>query len=775
MQKKLQKRNITAIFNYSNIKLTEAMDKVLNRGLNFCILPLKLDITQVLADFRRFERTMAWQEFWFGVEQDNKPIQIFKSKKTNFPRNHKTPNSLKTFTTSVKSEIMDPMNRNKAESNLPPDELIAIKELIRLQRERIITIKPCDKGAGIIILNFEDYLKSCTDHLNSKQDGKPYYQKVDQSKLEQTKKEIKVVLNQALENQIITQSEYNAMNPDDKTAGKFYCNSKVHKDHNPGSVPPPRPIVSCCGSVTESIGLFVEHYLKPLATTHKSYIQDTPDFLRQILDYNQKVKLPLNAILVVQDVSALFTNITHEDAQNTSREALNERENQEVPTEFIICLLKLVLENNLFDFNGDLYQQLIGVSMGSRPAPPMANIFMARNLDQQILDIAARFGQMDFMKRFLDDLFSIFFGSTKRLHQIADKINQIHPNIKFTMQHTTPDGESEDERCPCEPKYSVPFLDTSLSIKDGQMVSDLYRKPTDTNKYLLPDSCHSNTCKANIPFSLFLRITRICSENTSKEKRYQELEQMLIDRDYPSNIIENAMKRARTISREVALRPTATTTTTRRPVWVVSWDPRLPSLQAITKKHWRTMKLTDPYLEEVFPEPPLIAYKRQKNIRDFLIRAKVPQKLNSRPQRKIPGMKKCNKQCHACPYIKQCKEVKNSNFQWKIRDTVNCESSNIVYLIECQKDKCKEKYIGESHRKLKDRIQEHKGYVNNRHLNQPTGYHFNQPGHTLSDMKIVILEKVQKHDTFYRKEREKYLIRKFNTYNKGMNGNQGSS
>ena len=235
--------------------------------------------------------------------------------------------------------------------------------------------------------------------------------------------------------------------------------------------------------------------MKPLATTHNSYIQDTPDFLRQILHFNQNVKLPSNAILVVQDVSALFTNITHIDAQNASREALNKRENQEVPTEFIVCLLKLVLENNLFEFNDQFYQQRIGASMGSRPAPPMANIFMARNLDQQILDIAAKFGKMDFMKRFLDDLFSIFVGSTKKLHQFAEKINQIHPNIKFTMQHTTPDGESIEDRCSCYPIYSVPFLDTSLSIKNGQIVSDLYRKPTDTNKYLLPDSCSPNTCK----------------------------------------------------------------------------------------------------------------------------------------------------------------------------------------------------------------------------------------------------------------------------------------
>lgn len=41
------------------------MIKVLNRGLKFAITPLKLDITQILTDFRWFERTMVWKAFWF--------------------------------------------------------------------------------------------------------------------------------------------------------------------------------------------------------------------------------------------------------------------------------------------------------------------------------------------------------------------------------------------------------------------------------------------------------------------------------------------------------------------------------------------------------------------------------------------------------------------------------------------------------------------------------------------------------------------------------------
>ena len=41
------------------------MVNILNCGLKFTILPLKLDITQTLVDFRRYEISAIWHEFWF--------------------------------------------------------------------------------------------------------------------------------------------------------------------------------------------------------------------------------------------------------------------------------------------------------------------------------------------------------------------------------------------------------------------------------------------------------------------------------------------------------------------------------------------------------------------------------------------------------------------------------------------------------------------------------------------------------------------------------------
>ena len=96
-------------------------------------------------------------------------------------------------------------------------------------------------------------------------------------------------------------------------------------------------------------------------------------------------------------------------------------------------------------------------------------------------------------------------------------------------------------------------------------------------------------------------------------------------------------------------------------------------------------------------------------------------------------------------------------------------------MLICKKDKCQTKegyvhrYIGESERTLKDRVCEHLGYINTNRTDQPAGRHFNMRGHTISDMRVVVLGRVLKQDPAYRKERESHLIRKFNTFYKGMN------
>ena len=109
---------------------------------------------------------------------------------------------------------------------------------------------------------------------------------------------------------------------------------------------------------------------------------------------------------------------------------------------------------------------------------------------------------------------------------------------------------------------------------------------TDRNQCLITSSCHPASVCANIPFSLAPRIVRICSLTETREKRFSELKKMLLARDYSNNIIKAAIDRARNIPRLEALKKVVKSKTSDRPVFVIHYDPKLPSVNNIIRKHY---------------------------------------------------------------------------------------------------------------------------------------------------------------------------------------------
>ena len=95
--------------------------------------------------------------------------------------------------------------------------------------------------------------------------------------------------------------------------------------------------------------------------------------------------------------------------------------------------------------------------MGTHPAPSYANIYLARRLDDKIEDLGRKYGSngksawLSF-KRFLDYLIKIFVRTTKQLNKIFNEMDQLHPTLKFTMNHTNPKDEKEEDKYDCKAK-----------------------------------------------------------------------------------------------------------------------------------------------------------------------------------------------------------------------------------------------------------------------------------------------------------------------------------
>ena len=171
-----------------------------------------------------------------------------------------------------------------------------------------------------------------------------------------------------------------------------------------------------------------------------------------------------------------------------------------------------------------------------------------------------------------------------------DCLNNIHPTIKVTSSHSF---------------TNVPFLDVMVSLHNGTIQTDLYTKPTDKHQHLLSSSCHPQHTKTSIPFSLALRIRRICSTDAAFELRINELKTYLLARGYNNTFLDSQFLRAANISRIDALQTNRHDSINRIP-FVVTYNPALPHFSNILRKHFNILLSSD-RCRDVFKQPPIVA------------------------------------------------------------------------------------------------------------------------------------------------------------------------
>ena len=77
-------------------------------------------------------------------------------------------------------------------------------------------------------------------------------------------------------------------------------------------------------------------------------------------------------------------------------------------------------------------------------------------------------------------------------------------------------------------------------------------------------------------------------------------------------------------------------------------------------------------------------------------------------------------------------------------------------------------YLGNTKRRFSKRLSEHVGYIRSKKTEEPSGDHFNLPGHSQSDIQGLGIEHVRSTDPFILRAREAFLIKKFDSYNQEL-------
>ena len=299
-------------------------------------------------------------------------------------------------------------------------------------------------------------------------------------------------------------------------------------------------------------------------------------------------------------------------------------------------------------------------------------------------------------------------------------------------------------------------------------------KSTDTHQYLLHTSCHPNHVKKSIPFSLALRIRRICSTAEKFKQRTSELLEFLCKRGHKRQYVQAQINKAFQIPRRDTLYYHSKKNTD-RPVFVTTYNPSLPQLNSIIRKYFPILTATKRG-SEAFKDAPLIAYRRPKNLRDFLVKAKLKQP--SQSNKTQPNIiSRCNNgRCRTCKFIAHGTSsytFYNTGEQRKIPHSLSCSSDNLIYLINCKRCIKKDptlpcQYIGQTSRTLRERFGEHRrGIQNNTDKSVPI--HFNQPKHTLNDVQLIPILHINNNRDSIRLSMEQHLIEKAGTLQNGIN------
>ena len=121
--------------------------------------------------------------------------------------------------------------------------------------------------------------------------------------------------------------------------GKFYLPPKIHKCLN--NVPG-RPSIPNYGAPTRKGSEFLDFHLKRIMKNGASYIKDSNDFMNTV----KNIEVSNDALLVTADIIGLYPSISHEAGLKALRNAIENRNYEEIPTESLLKMAEIVLKNN---------------------------------------------------------------------------------------------------------------------------------------------------------------------------------------------------------------------------------------------------------------------------------------------------------------------------------------------------------------------------------------------------------------------------------------------
>ena len=218
----------------------------------------------------------------------------------------------------------------------------------------------------------------------------------------------------------------------------LYGLAKTHKNKTPM---PFRPVLSATGCYNFSLAKFICKVISPFCYS-KYCLKNVDEFLVKIKDFRRNVPPNATVTQCSYDVESLFTNIPLDKTiEKLVEKIFRDIGRSEYNFDGVIFdkdsltrALELCAKDQLFLFNGEIWKQIDGNSMGSPLGPPLANFYVSY-LEDNFIDFNSDISP-NFYCRYVDDIYSVFIDNDKS-SEFLNHLNTVSVPLKFTIEEMT--------------------------------------------------------------------------------------------------------------------------------------------------------------------------------------------------------------------------------------------------------------------------------------------------------------------------------------------------
>ena len=227
------------------------------------------------------------------------------------------------------------------------------------------------------------------------------------------------------------------------------------------------------------------------------------------------------------DVVSLFTNVPLIETVDIISDYVYKSKSKPAFSKLVFKELLNIATSGIFMYNGRLYRQVDGFTMGSPLGPTISNFCLA-HLENEILSVS-KF-KPELYLRYVDDIFCLFRDQST-YEKFFQQLNELYSSLKFTFE--------------IGPKI-LPFLDakTKLPLDIGRdFKSCVFRKTSHTGLMLNFSAICPYRWKIGLINGMLYRAYNICCNWYSFTKEIEVLRDLFRQNGYPGLTFENCVKR----------------------------------------------------------------------------------------------------------------------------------------------------------------------------------------------------------------------------------------